>query len=293
MLSAWCFGVLNSHHRFFISYTAPVAWNVAIISALIFFRQPRWTFQPLAAATAWGSVAGQRACSLACNCRQCCDCFITFARVLALASSHVRQVLRSFFPVFMSRGVVQISAFVDAFLASFLGQGAVVALNYAAESLHVPVSLFGMSVSAAELPAMSKTLGARRSSLRRCATGWTGTSENQLLHRAFGGCVSALGDVIAAVLYQTGKFTHRRFDLRLDDTRGLRRRLAGFDARPALLVDVLRSARHKDAVALCGDASGAGSALGYFCSIPCRACSASTHGWAQRESRPSGHRGLG
>src|SRR5215210_5678207 len=37
VLSAWCLGVLNSHHRFFISYTAPVAWNAAIIAALVFF----------------------------------------------------------------------------------------------------------------------------------------------------------------------------------------------------------------------------------------------------------------
>ena len=35
VLSAWCLGVLNSHHRFFLSYTAPVAWNVAIIGALL------------------------------------------------------------------------------------------------------------------------------------------------------------------------------------------------------------------------------------------------------------------
>src|SRR6185503_10944305 len=34
VLSAWCLGILNSHHRFFISYTAPVAWNLAIISSL-------------------------------------------------------------------------------------------------------------------------------------------------------------------------------------------------------------------------------------------------------------------
>ena len=62
--------------------------------------------------------------------------------------------------MFMSRGVVQISAFVDAFLASFLGQGAVVALNYAQSLYTLPVSLFGMSVSAAELPAMSRAVGA-------------------------------------------------------------------------------------------------------------------------------------
>ena len=117
-------------------------------------------------------------------------------------------MLNSFFPVFMSRGVVQISAFVDAFLASFLGQGAVVALNYAQSLYTLPVSLFGMSVSAAELPAMSRTLGA------------AAVVAETLRHRLDAGlrrisffivpsavAFLALGDVIAAVLYQTGKFT--------------------------------------------------------------------------------------
>src|SRR5204862_7393137 len=57
VLSAWCLGILNSHHRFFISYTAPVAWNAAIIGALIFFGSsvdlPR-----LAELAAWASVIG-------------------------------------------------------------------------------------------------------------------------------------------------------------------------------------------------------------------------------------------
>jgi putative peptidoglycan lipid II flippase len=118
-------------------------------------------------------------------------------------------VINSFFPVFMSRGVVQISAFVDAFLASFLGQGAVVALNYAQSLYTLPVSLFGMSVSAAELPAMSRTVGG------------TEVVNETLRHRLDQGlrrisffivpsaiAFLALGDVIAAVLYQTGKFTH-------------------------------------------------------------------------------------
>ena len=59
----------------------------------------------------------------------------------------------------MSRGVVQISAFVDAVLASFLPEGSVVALTYAQSLYTLPVSLFGMSVSAAELPAMSRAIG--------------------------------------------------------------------------------------------------------------------------------------
>src|SRR5207248_6578901 len=37
VMSAWCLGVLNSHRRFLLSYTAPVVWNLAIIASMIFF----------------------------------------------------------------------------------------------------------------------------------------------------------------------------------------------------------------------------------------------------------------
>ena len=207
VLSAWCLGVLNSHHRFFVSYTAPVAWNAAIIAALVFFGN-RMDLSSLAAVTAWGSVIGS-ALQFGVQLPTVLRLIHHFRPVFTLASAHVRQVLNNFFPVFMSRGVVQISAFVDAFLASFLGQGAVVALNYAQSLYTLPVSLFGMSVSAAELPAMSKTLGT------------TEMIAETLRHRLDDGlkrisffivpsavAFLALGDVIAAVLYQTGKFTH-------------------------------------------------------------------------------------
>ena len=206
VLSAWCLGVLNSHHRFFISYTAPVAWNLAIITALVFFGN-RVDLSSLAAATAWGSVIGS-ALQFAVQLPVVLRLIHQFRPVLAFASPHVKQVLTNFLPVFVSRGVVQISAFVDSFFASFLGQGAVVALNYAQSLYTLPVSLFGMSVSAAELPAMARTLG-----------GVSAVAET-LRHRLDQGlqrisffivpsvvAFLALGDVIAAVLYQTGKFT--------------------------------------------------------------------------------------
>jgi len=109
----------------------------------------------------------------------------------------------------MSRGVVQISAFVDAILASFLPEGSVVALTYAQSLYTLPVSLFGMSVSAAELPAMSRAIGSTEEvadvlrhrldeGLRRIAFFIVPSSMAFL----------ALGDVIAAVLYQTGQFKH-------------------------------------------------------------------------------------
>ena len=207
VLSSWCLGALNSHHKSFMSYTAPVAWNLAIISALVFFGN-QVDLPRLAELTAWGSVIGS-ALQFSVQLPTLLRLIHRFAPVLDLANPHVRQVVHNFLPVFMSRGVVQISAFVDAFLASFLGQGAVVALTYAQSLYTLPVSLFGMSVSAAELPTMARALGS--------ADVVAETLRHRLdagLHRiAFFIVPSsmaflALGDIIAAVLYQTGRFTH-------------------------------------------------------------------------------------
>lgn len=207
VLSAWCLGVLNSHHRFFISYTAPVAWNAAIIFCLIFFGN-QLDLSTLAVATAWGSVAGS-ALQFGVQLPTVLRLIHHFRPALNFVSDHVRQVLRNFFPVFISRGVVQISAFVDAFLASFLGEGAVVALNYAQSLYTLPVSLFGMSVSAAELPAMSKSLGAREvvaETLRHRLNAGLQRISFFIVPSAV--AFLALGDVIAGVLYQGGRFKH-------------------------------------------------------------------------------------
>jgi putative peptidoglycan lipid II flippase len=94
-------------------------------------------------------------------------------------------------------------------LASFLPTGSVNALMYAQSLYTLPVSLFGMSVSAAELPAMSRAIG----SSEQVADVLRQRLGNGLRRIAFFIVPSsmafvALGDVIAAVLYQTGKFTH-------------------------------------------------------------------------------------
>lgn len=207
VLSAWCLGVLNSHHRFFISYTAPVAWNLAMIASLVIFGRRVGQF-PLAEYVAWGSVIGS-ALQFAVQWPTVMKLMRQIRPVLDLTSAHVKTVVRNFFPVFMSRGVVQISAFVDAILASFLPEGSVVALTYAQSLYTLPVSLFGMSVSAAELPAMSRAIGSNEEVadvLRR-------RLDEGLQRIAFFIVPSsmaflALGDVIAAVLYQTGQFKH-------------------------------------------------------------------------------------
>jgi len=205
VLSAWCLGILNSHHRFFISYTAPVAWNIAIIASLILFGGRVDDFR-LAEIVAWGAVVGS-SLQFAVQLPTVFKLVHRLRPVIDITNAHVRQVVKNFFPVFMSRGVVQISAFVDEVIASFLPQGAIAALGYSQSLYTLPVSLFGMSVSAAELPAMSRALG----STEQVAEVLRKRLDAGLQRIAFFIVPSAmaffaLGDVMAGALYQTGKF---------------------------------------------------------------------------------------
>jgi len=214
VLSAWCLGILNSHRLFFVSYVAPVLWNLAMIGSLLGFGGHR-SQDSLVVILAWGSVLGallqfgvqipfiygRKTAS-----GRSIGSEIVFAVDTTLAP--VRQVFRSLGPVVISRGVVQMSAYVDGIIASWLGYAAVASLSYAQMMYTLPISLFGMSVSAAELPEMSRL---------------TGTSDEihaKLRERLIAGkrtiafyvipCVASflvLGRFFVAAWLQTGKFT--------------------------------------------------------------------------------------
>jgi putative peptidoglycan lipid II flippase len=197
--------VLNSHRRFFLSYTAPVAWNLALITTLIVFGGSEDQAQ-LAVTLAWGSVVGS-VLQIAVQFPTVLKVLKSFGPVLDTVDVNVRKVLTNFIPVFVSRGVVQISAFVDAMLAGLISEQAVAALTYAQSLYTLPVSLFGMSVSAAELPAMSGTLGTKD----EVAVKLRSRLDAGLQRISFFIVPSAMamfvfGDVMTAALYQTGKF---------------------------------------------------------------------------------------
>jgi putative peptidoglycan lipid II flippase len=204
VLSAWCLGILNSHRRFLLSYLAPVVWNVAMIATLIVWGA-RTPLPRLAVILAWGSVAGSAL-----------QVLFQVPAVLRLVpnlrfwldfSDHVRETIRNFVPVFVSRGVVQISAYIDALLASLLTTGAVTGMANAQLLYTLPVSLFGMSVSAAELPAMSGAVGVQATELLRHRLN-SGLRRIAFFVVPSSMAFLALGDVIASALFQTGRFTH-------------------------------------------------------------------------------------
>jgi putative peptidoglycan lipid II flippase len=205
--SAWCLGVLNSHRKFFISYTAPVLWNIAMITGMLAFGAGR-SQNSLVVITAWASVVGsalQVLVQLPMVLKLLGGLRLSFAH----RAEHVREIIHNFFPVFISRGVVQISAYIDAFLASWLPTGAVAALGYAQTLYTLPVSLFGMSISAAELPMMSGALGAAdevANILRARLNGGLRQITFLVVPSVVGFLV--LGDVIVSAIYQSGRFLH-------------------------------------------------------------------------------------
>jgi putative peptidoglycan lipid II flippase len=202
VLSAWSLGILNSHRRFFVSYVAPVVWNGAMIAALLIWG--RGTAQPdLILIFGWAALVGgglQFGIQL--------PWVLRLERSLRLrwdtGMPEVRATVRNAGPAILGRGVVQVSTYVDVFLASFLAAGSVATLGYAQTLYVLPVSLFGMSVAAAELPELSRRRGQALEVLQRRV-------EAGLRQIAFLVVPSALGyiligDYLIAALFQRGDF---------------------------------------------------------------------------------------
>ncbi|MFC1643327.1 murein biosynthesis integral membrane protein MurJ [Myxococcota bacterium] len=206
VLSAWCLGVLNCHGRFFLAYAAPIAWNLAQIAALVagsHYVSGRWLAQWLS----WGAVAGSLL-QLVIQLPTVLRLLGGFRPALRRVRGPIQEVARNFIPVLFSRGVIQLSAYVDSVIASWLPVGAVAALAYGQILYLLPVSLFGMAITAAELPEMSSVVGTAdevKTALRQRLE----KSQVRMAFLVLPACVvfAVLGDVVASALFQTGQFT--------------------------------------------------------------------------------------
>jgi putative peptidoglycan lipid II flippase len=205
VFSAWCLGILNSHRRFFMSYTAPVLWNLAMVATLVFFHKGHSDIQ-LAMYLAYGSVVGS-ALQFGVQLPQVLSLARGVRPRLTAAAVSVRNVFRNFVPAFVGRGVVQLSAYVDAWLASYLGNGAVSSFTYAQAIYVLPISLFGMAISAAELPGMSRAVGTT-AEIGAYLRGRLSDGLDRIAYFIVPSVVGlfALGDLIVHLLYQSGKF---------------------------------------------------------------------------------------
>ncbi|HEX9109063.1 MAG TPA: murein biosynthesis integral membrane protein MurJ [Longimicrobiales bacterium] len=204
VLYTWGLGILNSHRSFFLSYVAPVIWNVAIIATCFVFGG-RLTVDRLVIAVSWGALVGG-----------VLQFLVLLPRVLrleprlslrgrALSSPETREIVRNAGPAILGRGAVQISAWIDVMLASNLSQGAVSVISYTMTLFLLPVSLFGMSMAAAELPELSRQRLDAGDAMRLRVN--SGLRQIALLAMPATVGYLVLGDVVIAAILQTGRFT--------------------------------------------------------------------------------------
>lgn len=206
VMSAWCLGILNSHRRFFLSYTAPVIWNITIILTLLFFGNGTSQYD-LAVLAGWGLVAGSFF-QVAVQVPTTIKLMKYFKPSLNINNLHVRIIMKNFLPSVVSRGVVQVSSYIDNILASLLPSGAVSNLAYAQTIYLLPVSLFGMSISASELPEMSSLLGSPEEVYAKLRERLQRGIERISFFIIPSLCAFLfLGDILVAALYQTGQFS--------------------------------------------------------------------------------------
>ena len=211
VLSAWSLGVLNSHRRFFLPYFAPVLWNVAIITALV-LGSSRWLGGGARAAdpsslVIWACVGALIGGVLQFLIQM--PLVLRLIRGFRLSASvgvpGVRSALDAFSPLVAARGAAQLSAYFDQFLASLLMAGAVGALRWGGILYMLPISLFGLSVAAAELPEMARSRAGSAggeisirmgSALRQIAFFVVPTSVGYLL----------FGFLVVGLVYRRGRF---------------------------------------------------------------------------------------
>lgn len=223
VLSAWCLGVLNSHRKFLLSYFAPVAWNVALLAALfggayLYFDDPLGIgsldvvpadqLSQLLVAVFIGGVAGGVLQFLV-QLPTALKLMKGFRPALSLEVEGVREGIRAFVPVVLGRGAYQLSGYLDFWLSTFVAAGALGAIGYAQTLYLLPISLFGMSVAASELPELSRITPSQLDRFLQRVSG----SVRQIFYLIIPTVVGYLGFgfLVVGAFYQTGQFD-------LDDT---------------------------------------------------------------------------
>jgi len=183
-----------------------VVWNIAIIVTIVLFARHQ-VAERFVMITAWGAVVG----SLLQVIVQLPAVLAVGGRIVPVAWTRAKAlpgVVTAFVPNVISRGANQISAFIDLRIASSLPiTGAVAAITNAQVLYTLPVSLFGMAVSAAELPEMSRERGDPKTIARALTIRLTAATQRlayYVVPSALG--FISLGGVIAGAVFKTGRF---------------------------------------------------------------------------------------
>src|SRR4051812_34952216 len=145
-------GILNSIAKFTAAAFAPALLNLAMLLALIFFRQGGpVTATAVAAAVTLGGVLQLGLLLAACK-----RAGIVLKLRKPRLTPGVRQFVRVVVPATLGAGVYQVSVFIDTFFLARIGTGAVSWFNYADRLNQLPLGVIGAAIGTAILPQVSR-----------------------------------------------------------------------------------------------------------------------------------------
>ncbi len=145
-------GILNSIARFTAAAFAPALLNLAMLAALIFFRQGgAISATAVASAVTVGGILQLGLLLAACK-----RAGIVLKLRKPKMTPGVRQFVRVVIPATLGAGVYQVSVFIDTFFLTRIGTGAVSWFNYADRLNQLPLGVIGAAIGTAILPQVSR-----------------------------------------------------------------------------------------------------------------------------------------
>ncbi len=150
-LAAISMGILNALGKFFVPALAPAMLNISIISIMLLFGKVRWAILLLAVAVMVGGGL-QFFVQLPLLYKK----GYRYRFVLDLHNPDVLQIGRLMLPYVFGLAVTQLDIVIDRILASMLTSGSISVLNYALRLVLLPMGVFGIAISTAVFPTLSK-----------------------------------------------------------------------------------------------------------------------------------------
>lgn len=133
--------------------------------------------------------------------------FLSPFKVLLKPSKDLKLLLKRMLPGVFGSGIYQINLFVDTYLVSFLGTGAVSWLNYANRLFQLPVGIIGVAIGTALLPLLSEHI--KKKEMEKAYDSMNRSLEFSLIMSLSAMCgLIILAVPIIRVLFQRGAFTY-------------------------------------------------------------------------------------
>jgi putative peptidoglycan lipid II flippase len=204
-LAAACMGMLNSLDRYFVPALSPAVFNVAsIATTLIAVPLLMWWGWPAIYAMAMGVLVGglgQLMIQWPALRRE----GFRYQPVLDPSEPGLRRVLLLMGPGTLGLAATQVNVFVNTWLATGEGTGAVSWLGYAFRLMYLPLGIFGASIATASLPAIARRAAANdEPGMRHTVASGLGMMLALNVPATFG--LIALAHPIVALLFERGRF---------------------------------------------------------------------------------------